>query len=506
MKYKINRRQVNYTISTKNNLISWSANGIYTAGVYSSKITETESECPLEILQMYLATISEARGDAIILKLKEIKRYFDMFLNGNGLAFTVRGFIESLMNMPGLRPPELLKWVQDNIEIPEKLNANFNQEDNPSFKLETTYLKHEYPDLVVLALYSKFLAPIYAAFMESVKDTAIIIEVECLTILPNIMKHLPGYIKLSAYVYHTQVGFKQNQELLLKRDIDSEMKQDWIFSLMITKRLISSKILHKPGNACLVTYIYTYIRNKCKSESSKTYMDKKIGSSGGASDEELSGVYDSYRFKDAIPMSHKAEMVFCSSREYLLPFLRDQIDLVEFNRISEHFVKEQPVINELHIILAKWVMYKVLPTPTFYLLDRFKMYDIMILSHLLLKKNHEFMSLLMLSSVIYDMDGEPELPMDVHRTRLVLAETELLKKKFPIYKSGSKPKYHVLELVQNIYKKMLFCWKLNLPGKNTGVYVNTIQNRLEIPAHGKQLIMKLILDCDNLITLREKGN
>ena len=458
------------------------------------------SEPITEILNNYLASVQQDNGAMVI--LTDTWEYYNAMLCRVNMVENTAVLMTKFVSLEMFRPEVVRAWVELNVNTPDSFKAEYDM-DNPNHTREQTYVSSDYVDVVVLAIYMKALLPITALYLHNLsasydKSTY---ELECLKIIPDLVKSLPGYIKLYRYTETFSNNKSMNHELLLKREISSEDRTDWLFSVLLIKRIVSGTVYNNAGTQTIVSYLYRQIKNKSDNiNTAFNYKDKCVGA-GDTSETADSSVLEKFRYKDRITVAEQTMLQVSITDQYLLPVIGDAIDVDEYKRASERFIKQAPTPTELQLSICKMTLMPYISHHALWLVTQEELLRKLMLSHMILRKKHPLIAILVIAyrgmdTVTHPYKRKNKLPNDLMEELNVTYPYR--KVKGAVLSNTAKNTTLARTAIEDLCKDTIG-WSVYLPENSSNELTEYVDDdAVSTPENVRELFGRFFLDLDTL--------
>lgn len=476
----------------KFNIKSYSINNL------RPNVHNSEAEAITKILNDYLASQPD---DAVTMNaLSEAYMHYSTLLNTRSLVENTTILMYKFINTPMFNPATVAAWVKEHVTVPSTFNETYT--DNPNHTREQTYLASDYLDLVVLAIYMKALIPITAAYLNNLSDMfdKATYEIECLKVIPDIIKGLPGYKMLYQYTGMVAETKSINPELLLKREIPSERQTDWLFSLILIKRIVSGTVYNNAESQTLVSYIYRQIKNKSDlTNTSFNYKDKCVGA-GDAAETADTSVLEKFRYKDKTTVSLQVQLQTAVRDEHILHIVGDAIDHNEYKTACARYIKQAPSPDDLQVNLCKMILMPYISHHALWLITQEELLRKLMLAHCIIREKHPLIALL----VIAHRESDERVDIYLRKNKLSPDLTAELKEVYPYCKvkgeitATTKQDHIVISTLEDIVKAAAG-WNVYLPLDSSTVIRKYVDDEtVLIPTNIREMFARFFLDIDTL--------
>lgn len=451
------------------------------------------------ILNQYLRTQPD---DAFVINvLSQAFQYYDTMLNTRDLVQNTKAYIERFINAPMFDPDVVRKWVVSDVTVPSSFNKEYK--DDPNHTREQTYLASDYIDVVVLAIYMKALMPLTASYLNNItaeygKSTC---ELEFLKVVPKRITELPGYKMLYKYTDMFADSKTINHELLLKREISSEDRTDWLFSVLLIKRIVSGTVYNNADVQTLVSYLYRQIKNKSdNTNASFNFKDKCVGA-GDATETTETSVLEKFRYKDKITVAENMMLQEAIGDGYILQAMGDLINVPEYKANSEAYIKSAPSPTELQLNLCKMVLMPYISHHALWLVTQEELLRKLMLAHMLIREKHPLISLL----IIAHREEDDVVDLYLRKNKLTTAMLEKLDAMYPYCKvkgavqnTGRQYPTLIRTTLEDMCKDTCG-WRVSLPQNSSQTLRDyTDGGSIITPSNIREVFCLFFLDLDTL--------
>lgn len=373
-----------------------------------SQITDQMFECYIQAAQ-----ILHEQNNVIILDRK--------------LQRVVRDII-NLVNLPKLR-----QWIQidSGIITPPEIESKFENVDE-QYEREKTYLKHEYIDLLTLAVALRFVLPIWGLYIARTKEAVSEFTKELRAY--NLLKQstvatFPAYSRLMMYVETSFTEAVRSASSTIS-GIGREEIPEWLCSLIMVRRL-SIIDVSSSGVPNIVQKLFGFVNDamlNLEKKFKETINTKKPQKE--AKTEKDPSFLETYRVKQELPYGLiDSYNVYLSNIHKVCSDLDPTINNELIDDVIRHcdgLVRAK--ISQHNLLIMQWLLSPVVPASIVDTLEKVSVVNGMIVAQAVL--HHWGMHELALTVTGINLDQRINIVGD-HLLRITPEQTEVLKKLYP---------------------------------------------------------------------------
>lgn len=344
-----------------------------------------------------------------------------------------------IFKLPGITPglprteSPLKDYVAKVTEIPATVFRSMS-EAPPTYKEESTYLVHQYLELVEMNMFVKIMFPLILACsnrLQSIYGKKYIIKVMETVCIPEV-KALPAYAKMRLFVeYFAQNNYDLGNEkssgavserLLYSASVSSDQVVDYAFAEILTRRAVSARSMFNSESSHVVVRMYSRLSSIRDGKTS--FVDKNISDDRGLAHDPHKSVSDEYRIKDKNTVDHQVLLKYVVNPEYLSKHLDIPYD--KLVAMSEFRPRGKLTdVDGLQCDIIRMTTGHVITPNSLHLLTKAKMRLMLCATYLYLRKNFpDLLGLagILLSSKTDNHHGETLKALDKGLQRALLAK------------------------------------------------------------------------------------
>ncbi len=365
-----NKRSADVTHGN-NEVISFNIEGF--AKAYSSSNDNINSNNIFDVLNNYLSYLDslEETKDNTTEIYDNLKIMLDVLLSSNDDINILIQRLQaiSVYIVEAINIDKLEYWVNNiaDINLPI-LPVEYNQSICGGTR-ETTYLKTDYRDLVVLAIATRVFVPIWGELVDVIKKTiSQDKEYYCYLLLVNTklykykaMVFLRNYVKLNLNRLISE-NYIRTVSLLSPTTIDD--LPAITTALCIVRRVALKNITVDIDGKTLVTYIYSYIMQRSDPNRADHVRSKNPNAIVNDSGQERSRA-EAYREKSDVPIGDlTAIKVYLSDvknvAEHIMPGLSEHpLFNVNYQAVMQNL--KDHIVTDGQLAIVQWIIQKIAP-------------------------------------------------------------------------------------------------------------------------------------------------
>ena len=217
---------------------------------------------PFAEINAYWTTFEESRQEAIFSLYEEIHDIVRSHTDVMTLTLHLQQLVSFLWNAHPLE--EAKEWVLmgGKIHIPTNLKIVYDPKDIE----DQTYLRHEYMDLIAMALLTRIMVPVWGEFMNRTKDeTGKLKEFTAFGLLgsSDILDSAPME-RLRVYLNYPIQDNKDNNQAATLSGLGSDDLPDWVLAKVIICRMCVSELSANPAKGNIISTIHSYVKQILK--------------------------------------------------------------------------------------------------------------------------------------------------------------------------------------------------------------------------------------------------
>ena len=498
--------------------ITYPLKSAYNKTIISGKTIDGKYEGPFDVVNKFIDTLPKSSVGALFSIFHELADYTSDEYDIRNITEANRVAVIDIFQVPCMGMEDIHDWVTRTTPIPDGVNEDYNS-NKGTFTRETTYIKREYLHLVSTILVFKIIMPIVAGHLAitdklkgDYKEAALMDD-----IISARIKDMSGYKYLYTYVDNQitkSIGSGNifNADMLHRKDVNSETVRPYIFAQLLLTRFMGHTLFNLTHGSHIITTLYAHINNKARSGADKTVISKLPMSSASFTKDGEATVRDSFRFKDTHDLAEKQMLEHTGNYEYYLPLLGDSLDHKEFRRLLPKMIHMPIYQSELHIIILKSVFSPLLPIIAFNIYNPQQIASLMVAAHLIMRENHPYLSMIMLSSLGMTEEGELKpAPHTKSRQRLPPELADKLMEQIPITTTSGKRTVDIaVTTVGTLSTATIRHWDVMMPikfiRKDLHKYLISGTSQLAPDSTAKSRIAEFILDSHNLVNRESRMN
>jgi hypothetical protein len=376
-----------------------------------------EPESMMEVVDLYLKTLPLSTQRTIYDTMASLHDVVYM-TDAVNVMKALKDISYKVFSLPGLgwvtrnrkEDVDMVDWVAAHAEIPATVFECI-EDAPPSYQRESTYLVHEYLDLVSFNIYVKVMYPMIVVATQRLMDIYgkkyIMKLTECIC-LPEVQT-LPAYKKLYSYIeYFANQNYDVDknslpamERLLYESSISSSEMVDYLLAEIVTRRIVSCRTLRDIESAHIIVRMYSRLNSIRDGKS--IYTDKNISREG--SDEPHKSVIDEFRIKDRLDVDLQVQLVHIINPEYLALHLN--VPITTLKKLYGQVKRDgYPHMDSLQLAIIRFSVGHIITPNTLHLLTREKMILLAIATHLYLRENFPSLAAFLVSKRISTESGD----------------------------------------------------------------------------------------------------
>jgi hypothetical protein len=347
----------------------------WNAGAYAkaSRIDGTqaqigpEKDLVFKEINAYLATLSQAKQQRIWDAYKKIHA----IVTDTQALLDAKGRLQDLIKniYDEINYDDLRAWSQTSRMISVPLTIKADYEDNDL--RETTYLRREYIDLLILAIACRLMVPVWSEYMLNIRDQVsnTTREYEAVKLLykSDVMKWEP-YTRFHRYMQRsiTNKAKASTLQSVTLSGISTDEFSDWLLANTLVRRTCVAPLDTTHEGPNIVTDAYAYVSSTLRSTGHKRFAgsitDKE--SHRNEKSEQKESPAEAYKIKQQIAdgetvqasvyaHDHVEELVYALAPDMDADKLR--LCLKSMEDLADRFLPQAH-----QIVLTQWVNYTVI--------------------------------------------------------------------------------------------------------------------------------------------------
>ena len=417
---------------------------------YDRRIFEPVSPDDVDIVKHindYWESLPNFKQEKIFECYVNIKNVFESTYDTILLTNALLDPIKSLFDEhPIQEVEEWLVWKSDVI-IPTKNSAGkvifentyVHDDMKPGTKVQT-YTRNDYIGLISMALSLRIMVPIWGEFLYRIRGPVgtNFKEMHSLHLLRKTdiinctyMDRLREYINSNTKIDDSIFG-------AILDGIGSEDYPQWIYSLVIVRRLCIGNFSGVNPDINLVTFIFNYVRQKMGPNGTSAFggnivNDKFKYFDDNSNDDDNASRTESYKIRQSVPTGDLVSIDFYLSNPIAVANALDPSispDLLS-SCLNSCMVFKTNVIWPVQVTLAKWIMSKVIPARAFNNLSKEKVINAIAISQAwLFSHDHKELGCL-IGAIASDNSQTMQLGGIDSRSRITREQMEILNILYP---------------------------------------------------------------------------
>lgn len=360
----------------------------------------TPREGMMDIVDQYLPNVPIESQRAIFNEFKRLEEEVHQPKPAD-LIKRLQSMSYRIFKLPGITPglsrqeSPLKDYVARVTEIPATVFRSMDEAPN-TYKVESTYLIHEYLELVEMNIFIKLMFPLILACsnrLQSMYGKKYIIKVMEVVCIDEV-KALPAYAKMRTFVeYFAQNNYDLGNEkssgavterLLYSASVSSDEVVDYAFAEIITRRAVSARSMVNSESSHIVVRMYSRLSSIRDGKTS--YVDKNISDDRGLAHDPHKSVSDEYRIKDKITVDHQVLLRYVVNPDYLSTHL--DIPKKKLEAMLAHRPRGAlPDVDALQCDIIRIATGHVITPNSLHLLTKEKMRIMLYATYLYLRQN-----------------------------------------------------------------------------------------------------------------------
>lgn len=267
---------------------------------------------------------------------------------------------------------DILAYVRmSDIKIPQMTNKN------EGYIQELTYRTDDYVGLLALVLAMKPMVPIWASYMQAIKNEigGSLKEYRAASLLKEAgIIHSEGYLRLFSYINEYWNGYTKNHSsAAIIEGIDRFTVPDWLMGNVLVRRISTAPLEQKGDNEdpkIIISAVYNCIENLV-SNMDKCFggrVNNKSADGGYETDEDNSSVIENYKIKQEVSEGViKAHEVYLRDKPIeILKRIDETCPVENFYKVKDKFERsfKQFEIDSFRLYIVKWVLDPVVTART----------------------------------------------------------------------------------------------------------------------------------------------
>ncbi len=217
---------------------------------------------PFAEINAYWATFEISRQEAIFSLYEEIHDIIKSNTDVMTLTMLLTPLIAVLWDVHSLGDAKQWVVMSGMIHIPTNLKITYDPKDIE----DQTYLRHEYIDLIALALLTRMMVPIWGEFMARTSaETGQLKEFSAFGLLTaaEILESEPME-RLRVYLNYPIQDNKDNNQAATLAGLGSDDLPDWVLARVIISRMCVSELSANPTKGNIISTIHSYVKQILK--------------------------------------------------------------------------------------------------------------------------------------------------------------------------------------------------------------------------------------------------
>lgn len=322
----------------------------------------------------YWAHLPLDKQDAIFAIYKEIYEVFETVENTRELDKQLLRLVKALFEYHQF--DDIMRYYHEHarIKVPQDLKDKYVSGLFP----DLTYLKHEYPDLVGLAIAMKAMIPIWGTYINVIfteagsnykefKAAALLHDTEII--------HSRAYLRLKRYIDAYWDGYiKEHSSAAILAGMAKDNVPEWLLGNVMIRRISTAKIIqaNQPEQpTIIITDVYNFIESLV--DAMDKYFGGRVNEKGldpmGSGDDDNISVIENYKIKQ-----QTSEGVTAMHDVYLRTRAVDILKRIDPTCPEEYYHEVKKVFNQTYqsgfelndfsITLIKWTLDPVVTAKT----------------------------------------------------------------------------------------------------------------------------------------------
>lgn len=419
-------------------VINWSL-GFY------SRPRDIEVPRVFEHVNGFLASLSQERQANIFFAYERLKSSIDDVVDPAQVHVHLTKATKKLYELFTFE--ELTEWVRrnGNIRIPPSITERYDELDiskrNESFE-DRTYLRSEYFDLVVLAIYMRFMIPVwseYAIRLQQYRSNTSFREYQVMSVLKTSSAvSVPPMNRLRQYIEMSNEAEIKTQMSAALGSLGSSELPDWLLSLAVVRKLVLVEVSTGDDANNIIRVMYRHVKNTLKS------MDRKFSgrvtnkTNYERGDDDPKSVLDGYKIKQQISVGDLMTMSVYTRNPVEMAIKYDpSIDkrmVIDCYDHTKKLINHQPTHGQ--IVLLSWVLSRIMPPTSVYNINRQSLMACQAMTQAVLWHWGFYdLAILLTASEVRDMNGHTLGGVE-SRTRILKEYVEKLMVLYPHYQEN----------------------------------------------------------------------
>ncbi len=217
---------------------------------------------PFAEINAYWATFDINRQEAIFNLYEDIHEIIRSYTDVMSLTINLSAPVAALWAAHPME--EAKQWVvmSGAIQIPTNLKVVYDSKDIE----DQTYLRHEYIDLIAMALLTRIMIPIWGHFMVNTKaETGQLKEFSAFGLLASSsVLECDAMNRLRIYLNYPIQDNKDNNQAATLAGLGSDDLPDWVLARVIIARMCVSELSANPIKGNIISTIHSYVKQILK--------------------------------------------------------------------------------------------------------------------------------------------------------------------------------------------------------------------------------------------------
>jgi len=421
-----------------------------------------EKEEILILVNTYLnsSAVSDEDREYVFKMCLTFSGYAGGLMDYHNLVKESRKMIKSLIKRPSFTHDNIYHWAISNLRKPASVNDAYDESLEGYHTRSSTYISREYYELMTLAVLIRIVLYLGIVVVEAshVTYNNSTKWFRALELFPEEVRNWPGWLRLITYIKDFENKITIKPDDILSLSFDDENKQGMLMSVVIFKVLVTGKVLQIDDDRHIVSLLYSKVAgdNSRNNYASSTIKDK-IPSSNTEGDPDNSSILESYRTISPRSIADIALLQMRGEEGYLLAQVGHLIKKKDYHALKKQMDSQVVYVSLAHVRILTVALHALMPPEAFYYFEKEHIKPLLIIGSLLLRKNHPYLSLILLANADKSVEGETVYASHVGETKLTTLDKEELDKRFPInqvlltYKGTGNPIHdHIEDVAKEI--------------------------------------------------------
>ena len=400
-------------------------------------------------------------------------------------------------------------WVVNNPEtiIPTTIKEVIDDDliRNGNGTIEQTYLVNDYMHLLAFTVMLRLTLPILGEYRFAINDN--FNKIHGFKLIYRLLEgakllKTPAVTKIKAYIDKTTEHIEQGSEFndLVMVGVPRNNIRDWLFMVLLTKRLVVCPYGQSGTDAHLITCMHKAIRSELDGNKVQ-HLKTKQNIADTAADSK-SSILEQYKLTTPVSEGDIIEMeYFARDTDAIIEMFAPDIDRAMLaDCIKSTKSLQGKLVNPVQVILVRWVLNTYLGSRTLDYVTADTLYNLMGVTSALLK-HYGYDILAVLVTAVTFVDTEQTIRTMESRSRVPKELLNELYKWYPYHNSGdtgdtiTTSDNYVVDAI-NLFVGQLEAedWYLTASPSFIRSCLGINTRRPQIPGDIKSTVIKLIID------------